>query len=229
MPNETYLFYGDSKNAPYGTKTAEEVYQLSHEIVEKFISENVKAVVIACNTATSTAIVRLRQEYPELIFVGLEPAVKPAILRKKDSEIVVMATKLTLREKKFTDLISQYEGQAKIVKLPASNLVEFVERGEIQGPRLESYLTRILKPYLGQVDSIVLGCTHFPFARKAIQKIVGHDVYIVDGAFGAAKRLDDELRKCNLENDLTGKGKVIFYNSNPDPAEIELSHKLFAL
>lgn len=229
MPNESYLFYGDSLNAPYGIKDTEEVYQLSLKIVKNFIKHNVKAIVIACNTATSAAINRLRMEYPEIVFVGLEPAVKPAVEHKKNSEVIVMATKLTLREKKFADLVSQYDKQAKIISLPASELVEFVERGEIEGPQLTNYLTGLLQPYLKSVDSIVLGCTHFPFAQKAIQKIVGPSVFITDGAYGAARRLQNELKRLNLQNVSAEAGKVCFYNSNPDPAEIKLSRKLFLL
>lgn len=229
MPNETYLFYGDSQNAPYGVKSTEEVFRLSHAIVEKFIRFNVKAIVVACNTATSAAIVRLRAEFPSIIFVGLEPAVKPAIKNKKNSEIVVMATKLTLREKKFSELISQYADQADIIPLPASELVEFIERGDTNSPALYEYLTKLLAPYKDTVDSIVLGCTHFPFARPAIQKIVGLNVFITDGASGAASRLKTQLDNYSLKNSKTGQGEVHFYNSNPDPAEIELSKKLFSL
>ena len=228
MPNETYLFYGDSANAPYGIKDTEEVFQLSHNIVEKFLQQNVKAIVIACNTATSAAISRLRAEFPEIIFIGLEPAVKPAIYHKKNSEVVVMATQLTLKEKKFADLISHYENEAKIIPLPATKLVEFIEHGETNSLALKNYLKDLLAPYKETVDSIVLGCTHFPFARDAIQEIVGNQVYIVDGAQGAATRLQSELKNNSLSNDLNG-GAVRFYNSNPDPAEIELSRKLFSL
>lgn len=227
MPNETYLFYGDSKNAPYGVKDKEEVFRLSHDIVEKFIQLNVKAIVIACNTATSAAIDRLRKEFSEVIFVGLEPSVKPAIQHKSNSEVVVMATKLTLREKKFAELISQYEDQANIIRLPAPDLVEFIEHGDTNSPALYKYLNGLLEPYKGNVDSIVLGCTHFPFARAAIQKIVGPNVFITDGAFGAAARLKSQLDKYALRNDCSKKGKVQFYNSNPDPREIQLSKKLF--
>ena len=229
MPNETYLFYGDSAHAPYGVKSPTEVFELSHAIVEKFIAQNVKAIVIACNTATSAAIARLRQEYPAIIFVGLEPAVKPAVEHQKNSEIIVMATKLTLKEKKFADLVDQYEDQANIVRLPASELVEFVERGEINSQELNTYLNNLLHPYLGKIDTIVLGCTHFPFARDAIQKVVGPDVFIIDGAYGAAKRLENELIRTDLRNDTVTETEISFANSNPDPAEIQLSHQLFEL
>ncbi|SEM47989.1 glutamate racemase [Ligilactobacillus sp. WC1T17] len=229
MPNEDFIFFGDSQNAPYGIKTVGQVYQLSKNIVEYFVNQDVKAIVIACNTATSAAAKELRQEYPDLPIVGLEPALKPAVLHKEHSNILVMATKLTLREDKFNHLMQQYEDQANIMKLPATDLVEFVERGEIDTPELKQYLRRILKPYLGKIDSVVLGCTHFPFAAKAIQEIVGENVYVIDGAPGAARELKRLLVKGHLEQDPTSKGTVIFHNSNPDPKEIELSKRLFNL
>lgn len=229
LPHEDFLFYGDSFNAPYGIKTTEEVYQLSRNIVKKFVARDVKAIVIACNTATSAAISRLRAEFPAVIFVGLEPAVKPAVEHKQNSHVLVMATKLTLQERKFADLVKNYSDQAQISVLPASELVEFVERGELDSPQLNSYLKKILKPYLNQTDAIVLGCTHFPFVRSTIQKIVGENIYIVDGALGAAKRLDAELERTGAKCSPEQPGSVKFYNSNPDPREIKLSRKLFSL
>ena len=229
MGNEDYIFYGDSFNAPYGVKSTEQVYRLSKKIVQRFLKQNVKAIVIACNTATSASASRLRKEYPELPIVGLEPALKPAVLHKKNSTVLVMATPLTLIEKKFENLMNRFEDQAKIIKLPAPDLVEFVERGEIDTPELKKYLRSILNPYLGNIDAVVLGCTHFPFAKRAIQQIVGNDVYVVDGGAGAARELRRLLESKNERRKEKRIGKIEFLNSNPDPQEIELSKKLFEL
>ena len=221
MGNEDYIFYGDSFNAPYGVKSTEQVYRLSKKIVQRFLKQNVKAIVIACNTATSASASRLRKEYPELPIIGLEPALKPAVLHKKNSTVLVMATPLTLKEKKFENLMNRFEDQAKIIKLPAPDLVEFVERGEIDTPEL--------KKYLGNIDAVVLGCTHFPFAKRAIRQIVGNDVYVVDGGAGAARELRRLLEAKNERRKEKRIGKIEFLNSNPDPQEIELSRKLFEL
>ena len=140
-----------------------------------------------------------------------------------------MATPLTLKEKKFKNLMERFEDQAKIIKLPAPDLVEFVERGEIDTPELKEYLCSILNPYLGHVDAVVLGCTHFPFAKNAIQQIVGNNVYVVDGGAGAARELKRLLEAKNELRKEDRIGKIEFFNSNPDPQEIELSKKLFEL
>ncbi len=229
MENEDYIFYGDSFNAPYGVKSTEQVYQLSEKIVQRLLKENVKAIVIACNTATSAAASRLRKEYPELPIVGLEPALKPAVLHKRNSTVLVMATPLTLKEKKFKNLMNRFEDQAKILELPAPDLVEFVERGEIDTPELKKYLRSILNPYVGNIDAVVLGCTHFPFAKKSIQQVVGNDVYVIDGGAGAARELRRLLEAKNERRKEDRIGKIEFLNSNPDPGEIELSKKLFEL
>lgn len=228
MPNEDYIFFGDSANAPYGIKTVEEVQKLSFEKVEHLLSYNCKAIVVACNTATSAAIKELRAAYPDLIIVGLEPALKPAVEHKKDSKVGVMATPLTLKEKKFNDLMNKYITKADIRKIPAPDLVEFIESGDVDSPELETYLQKLLSPYKNS-DSIVLGCTHFPFAKKVIQKIMGDDTFIVDGGEGAARETKHLLEKSNLLSDKTEKGSVKFENSRKTKEELELSQKLFNL
>lgn len=227
MPNEDFIFFGDSKNAPYGTKTVEEVQNLSQQIVTKFLQQNVKAVVIACNTATSAAAKKLRLTYPELPIIGLEPAVKPATLLKPHAKILVMATELTLREVKFNDLIQQFANQAIIYKLPASKLVEFIEKGDTSSVELHAYLLDLLTPYCQKVDAVVLGCTHFPFARRVIQEIMGPDTAIIDGGNGAARELKRVLQVKDLLQDHTHAGSVCFENSLQTQTEIQLSRKLF--
>lgn len=226
MPNEDYIFFGDSKNAPYGTKSVEQVCNLSEKIVQDLIKRDVKAIVIACNTATSAAASYLRQEYPDLPIVGLEPAVKPAVLHRSDSRVLVMATPLTLKEEKFNKLMQRFTDQAEIIKLPAPKLVEFVEKGELSSPELFVYLEEILAPYKQKVDAVVLGCTHFPFAKEAIQTVIGSDVYIVDGGAGAARELRHLLELNGLRRKTLTQGKITFENSKKTKAELELSQRL---
>lgn len=229
MPNEEYIFYGDSANAPYGIKTAKQVYDLSKKIVEMFINHyHVKAIVIACNTATSAAASKLRQEY-SIPIIGLEPAIKPAIEENPNGKILAMATPLTLAGKKFDDTVRKYQTDSEIIKVPAPKLVEFVEKGELDSKNVINYLHEILDNNL-PTDAVVLGCTHFPFVKATIKKVVGDNVKFYDGGQGAAKYLQQQLFSNNLLNTSNHHaGKITFYNSNPDPSEIKLSKALYNL
>ncbi|MGN0243570.1 MAG: glutamate racemase [Lachnospiraceae bacterium] len=249
MPEENYLFYGDSLHAPYGTKTKEEVCDLTFEHVRYFVEQcHAKAVMVACNTATSAAVRDLRKAYPDLAVVGLEPALKPAVLAKEHPRVLVMATPLTLREEKFARLMERYRNQADIFSLPAPRLVELVEQDEMNTPKMREYLWEILKPYIEEpVDSIVLGCTHFPFASEAIRAVYreagkGDRIPVLyDGGEGAARYMryllnEQDLRRypkeCYHEDTLEPRrvypdGKIVFENSDPTGHHQTLSKKLF--
>lgn len=227
LPNENYIYMGDSKNAPYGTKDTKTVRQLTQKCIDKMVERGAKAVVIACNTATSAAITTLREEYTDIPIIGMEPALKPAVLYKKNSRIIVMATPMTLREEKFYNLMESYKDQATIIKMPCPKLVEFVERGELKGANLEIFLTNFLKNFIDDpADSIVLGCTHYPFVKDTIQKIVGNQTKIFDGGKGTAKELKRKLELSKTLNTQNNIGTVTFFNSSQDPNKIELSKLL---
>lgn len=228
MPNENFIFYGDSKNAPYGTKTLEEVRKLTLADAEYLRSRNVKALVVACNTATSAAIHILREKYQkEIPVIGIEPALKPAVSVKENSRVLVMATPMTLREKKFHNLMQKFQDQAEIISLPCPGLVEFVERGELSGEALEHFLKNLFAPYQERkVDAVVLGCTHYPLVRKTIQKVLGQGVAVFDGGAGTARETLHKLKEYGLVSDAVTPGTVQFYNSTEDQAMIELSKYL---
>ena len=188
MPNEHFIFLGDSANAPYGTRTLDEVRELTARNVSTLIDEGAKEIVLACNTATSAAAKQLRAEFPNLPIIGIEPALKPAVLAKPNSSVVVMATPLTLREEKFHLLLNRYTDQANIHLLPCPGLVELVERGILDGAQLDSFLAELIRPLQNTpVDSVVLGCTHYPHVRAAIQKAFGPRVRLFDGGNGTAR------------------------------------------
>ncbi len=228
MPNENFMYYGDSKNAPYGTKSVEEVRRLTIAHTQDFLKQGAKAVAIACNTATSAAVRVLREMYPQLPLVGIEPALKPAVLHKERGRILVMATPMTIREEKFQHLLSQYEDRAIIYQLPCPGFMEFVENGKLDSPELNAYLTEILEPYQeGKIDAVVLGCTHYPFAIHTIQKILGEQVEIFDGGYGTAKELMRRMEVAGVRNlDNNYIGNVTFYNSDMSQEKLELCHKL---
>lgn len=228
MPNENYIFFGDSKNAPYGTKTLEEVQRLTCEDASYLVGMGVKALVVACNTATSAAIKILRQRYADMPVIGIEPALKPAVLSKKNPRVLVMATPMTLREEKFRQLMMQFETQAEILPLPCPGLVEFVEQKELKSKRLEEFLTKLFEEYRTQpVDCVVLGCTHYPFVRGMIQKVLGCHVKVYDGGAGTARETRRRLKECGLLNPSGENGKVQFLSSLETEEACELAKELF--
>lgn len=227
LPGEDYLYYGDSANAPYGVRTVEQVQSLSRHAAEFLLAEGAKALVIACNTATSAAAAMLREEYPELAIIGTEPAIKPAVQAHPGGRILVMATAMTLQEQKFFDLWEQFRGEADIVPVPCTGLMEFVERGVRSGSELEGFLLEKLEPYTKvPVDAVVLGCTHYPFLTDAIRRVVGNGPEIYDSADGVARQLRRRLEEQDLLNDRPTGGTVTFFNSSEDENLLQLSKKL---
>lgn len=228
LPNENFIYFGDSANAPYGSRTSEDVRLLTNSAVKHLIAKDVKAIVIACNTATSAGIDWLRKIYPDMIIIGVEPALKPAVELFPHGKILVMATEMTLSETKFHNLRTSYEKKAEIIPVPCSGLMEFVENGVTSGAELNSYLHRKLDDFLNTpIDAIVLGCTHYPFLKDAICEIVGPKTKIIDGGVGTSKQLIRRLESADLLNSSIEKGIVSFYNSSHDDDLIDLSKKLF--
>ena len=161
LPQENFLFFGDSANAPYGEKSLDQVRALTLSAVDRLLEQGVKGIVVACNTATSAAIGLLRQLHPGLPIIGIEPAVKPAALAAGSSSVIVMATPLTIREDKYQKLAAAFCGHANVISLPCKGLAEMVERGIFDGPVLDAYLQDLLLPFrYCNIDYIVLGCTH---------------------------------------------------------------------
>jgi len=214
LPHENFIYYGDSANAPYGTKPPEEILRLSRAVMEKVLDMGAKAVVIACNTATGMAVDQLRQDYPDLTIIGVEPAVKPAAEAYPGGRILVLATPMCLQGQRYRELQNRFCHDAEIHPVPCGGLMEFVERGELRGENLRAYLEEKLQPYLGQcVDAAVLGCTHYPFLRGAIAEVLGPDTAIIDGNAGITAQLRRRLEEQGLLNPSRASGTVTFYNS----------------
>ena len=229
LPCEDYLYFGDSLHAPYGVRSLGEVRELCLNALEPRIARGVKALVVACNTATSAAIGALRERHPDLIVIGTEPAIKPAVERHEGGRILVMATPMTLKEEKFLALQAQYQPRAEIIPLPCPGLMEFVEQGVTSGGAVEGYLLDKLEPYRNvPVSAIVLGCTHYPFLTGAIRRIVGRHVEIIDGADGVAQQLRSRLAAEDLLSARTEPGRVAFENSLDQPEILELCRTLLS-
>ena len=215
LPNENFIYFGDTANAPYGVKSADKVRELTFSCYERLKNRGIKAFVIACNTATSVAVASLREKYPDDIIIGVEPALKPAVESGLHPTVAVLATPLTLREGKFTLLLKRFENDAKVIPFACPGIVEFVERGEIEGERLHAFLDELLAPLKSEkLDAVVLGCTHYPFVKKEISSILGDDVKIFDGSVGTAIHTRRRLENAGLLSDTAEKGRVIFIDSS---------------
>ena len=228
MPNEKFLYYGDSANAPYGIKTKEEITERCVDIIEFFLAKGVKAIVIACNTATSAAANMLREKYSHLPIIGMEPALKVAADGKIDNTIVVMATPLTLKETKFNDLMARYSDDNTVIKMPCPELVNIVENDLLDDEEVvESQLKDYYKDLdMSKINSVVLGCTHFVFYREYMEKILNHSINIVDGNLGTTNHLKEILKDKDELRDYDEEGSVTIYNSSGDKRFIKLSEKL---
>ena len=230
LPKEDFIYLGDSKNAPYGTKKVDEVITLSFNAVDFLLKHEVKAVVVACNTATSAAIDALRQKYGSIPIIGIEPALKPAVELNKHGKIIIMATPMTLSESKFYSLMKSYEEELEIETVPCAGLVELIEEGILEGEQIEEYLKSKLNPYMeSKIASIVLGCTHYPFIKKSLLKILGAETTIIDGSLGTAKQLKRQLKENGLLSRKEHIGKVEIFNSLYKKQILELSYKLLKI
>ncbi|KHD35221.1 glutamate racemase [Clostridium acetobutylicum] len=229
LPYENFIYYGDSKNAPYGIKSVDEVRNLTFNVVEKLLKLNIKALVVACNTATSAAIDELREKYKNIPVIGIEPALKPAVELKRRGKIIIMATPMTLSEVKFKNLMEKYEEDSEIVKLPCPGLVELIEDGIVEGEKMQEYLRNKFKDYeKDDIAAFVLGCTHYPFVKKEIASIV-RDVPIIDGSQGTVMQLKRKLDKYDILNIGSEKGKIKIMNSLKDDKILDLSYRLLDL
>ena len=223
MPEEQYIYFGDSANAPYGTRTTEEVRVLTLNAAAMLCERGIKALVVACNTATAAAIELLREEYPDIVVIGIEPALKMATDRFPRGHVGIMATQVTLREEKLEHLVGRFP-DAKVERIPAPGLVELVEQGKAESPEAEELLRKILTPYLGQLDALVLGCTHYPFVKAAVRKVLGEQVTIVDGGAGTARH----TKRCLEERGWLreGQGSLQMENSSGRQELLDLGMEL---
>lgn len=229
LPHEDFRYFGDSANAPYGEKTADEVLDLSRRITERLIADGAKAIVIACNTATSAAAETLRAAHPNVPIVGIEPALKPAARAFPHGRILVMATKMTLSLDKYHELARHWGGECEVVPVPCPGLAARIERGDLNAPDLEDMIRGFVGNYAGKVDAVVLGCTHYPFVREQIGRVLGPGVTFFDGGAGTARQLRTRLEQTGLISPRDRAGRVEFASSLDTPEEVALYEKFFSL
>lgn len=225
LPHERFIYYGDNLNAPYGVKQEEEIRTLAMHVADVLLGYDVKALVVACNTATSAAVNQLRAKL-DIPVIGMEPALKPASQMCHGGKVLVLATPATLRQNKFQHLNELY-GQNAVIQ-PCGGLMEFAEAGMLEGDEIDRYLDECFAPYRGvQLDAAVLGCTHYVFLKRAIGKALP-GVPLVDGNEGTARRLRYLLREGNMLRE-SGEGSVCFMTSGDEKVYLPLMKRLFEL
>ena len=228
LPSESFVYFGDSANAPYGEKTRDQVARMSRDIVDRLLDEGAKAIVIACNTATSVAAASLRADYAHVPIIGVEPALKPATEQPGVKRILVMATPITLRLDKYQLLAEKWGSGHEVIDAPCPGLAARIEKGDLESPDIYELLEDLVGSYAGAVDAVVLGCTHYPFIARQIREVVG-DVPLFDGAYGTALQLQRKLAERGLTTKSSGRGTVEFLSSKPGEDEIELYRSFFEL
>ncbi|SHI99857.1 glutamate racemase [Dethiosulfatibacter aminovorans DSM 17477] len=211
IPHAEYIYYADLDNVPYGTRDKDQVRKMTHEAITFLHDMGVDAVVIACNTATSTSVEFLRKSF-DLPLIGMEPAVKPAIENSDEGKVIVMATELTLKEKKFKNLVSRLEGDGIVVSLPMPELVHMAEDFNFNHEDAVKLFRNKLEKYnLEEFSAIVLGCTHFVYFKNILEKMVPENISVIDGNLGTISHLIKILK----ENDkyVESVGSVEYYVS----------------
>jgi len=216
MPNENTIYLADSKNAPYGLKTKEEIIALSEKNTEFLLNKNCKIIVVACNTATTNAIKELRAKY-KVPFIGIEPAIKPAALGSKTNSIGILATKGTLNSDLFHKSVANFP-DVKIIEQIGHGLVQLIEDGKINTTEMHQLLKNYLDPMISEnIDYLVLGCSHYPYLIPEIKKIIPDTIKIIDSGEAVAKQTKKIIDSLGLANIDSIKSEQIFYtNSNPE-------------
>lgn len=228
LPHEHFTYFADSAHAPYGNKSATEIQERCFTVADKLIGQGAKALVVACNTATAAAIANMRERY-HLPIIGMEPAVKPAAAASKNGIIGVLATTGTLKSAQFAALLEHYGQGVQVVTQACVGLVECIEQGQLDTSQTLTLLQRYCQPLMAAgADTIVLGCTHYPFVKKHIQEIVGPEVTLIDTGAAVAKRLNQVLEQKQMLNVATEAGDFVFLTSGTEETK-RVMKQLFSL
>jgi glutamate racemase len=215
LPNEDTIYLADSKNAPYGLKSKQEIIELCHKNTQYLLQQNCKIIVVACNTATTNAIKELREKY-NVPFIGIEPAIKPAALHSQTQKIGILATKGTLNSELFHKTSEKFQ-DIQIIEQIGYKLVELIENGNINSPEMTKLLQEYLQPMIAQnIDYLVLGCSHYPYLIPQIKKILPSKIKIIDSGEAVAKQTKNILaEKCGFRTIKQKSTQTFYTNTNP--------------
>ena len=216
LPGERFVYYGDSGRAPYGERTAGEIFDYTVECVLELMHLDIKALVLACNTATSVTVETLRSRL-EIPVISMEPAIKPAFAMRKKGRVAVMATPATLDQPRFLNLLQRFDPKRSALLLPCSDLVGLIEEGDFEAPKIEACIEEVFTPHVGAaIDAVVLGCTHFVLVEETVQRVCQRlfpGAKTVHGNEGTVRHLARVLGQRGLLSEGAGEGGVEFYSS----------------
>jgi glutamate racemase len=219
LPHESLLYVADSGHVPYGEKSPEYIRERCVLITEHLLAQGAKALVLACNTATAAAAAELRERYPDLPIVGMEPAVKPAAAATRSGVVGVLATTGTLKSARFAALLDRFANDVRVVTQPCPGLVECIEAGELQAPATRELLQGYVAPLLAEgCDTLILGCTHYPFLRPLLHSLVPESVSLVDTGAAVARQLQRLLEQYDLR--ALGPARPTRYWSSGEPEKL---------
>lgn len=220
LPRENTIYLADNKNAPYGFKSPSEIVAYSIKNTEFLLSLGVKLIVIACNTATTNAIYSLRKKYPHIGFIGVEPAIKPAAIQSISKRIAVLATYTTLHSKEFIQAVNEpYMQGIELTQIVGTGLVPLIENNQLDSPEMQQLIHLYTQEMIvADIDHLVLGCTHYPYIKKQLQKALPKKVKIIDSGEAVARQTKFILQSNNILNEEEALGKHIFYYNKPSEA-----------
>lgn len=221
MPEESVLYFGDQGHIPYGPRPMEQIRDFSEAITRFLLAHDAKIIVVACNTASAAALKYLRETFPDVSFVGMEPAVKPAAENTQTGKVGVLATPATFQGALYASVVERFANGVELFQNTCSGLVQEIEQGNLQGQETRRILEDALLPMLEKnIDTVVLGCTHYPFVIPLIQQIVGDTVRVIDPAPAVAKQVRRVLEAKEMKRKADARGDVKFYTSG-DPDELK--------
>lgn len=214
LPAEDLLYFADQAHIPYGPRPAAEVRAFSAGIVRYFLDRDAKLIVVACNAATAAALDHLRQTFPDVPFVGMEPAVKPAAAQTRSGKVGVLATPGTFNSHRYASLMARYAAHIQVYEDPCAGLVQLIEAGAFDGGETRELLQRVVAPMVAEgVDTLVLGCTHYPFVRPLLQDVAGPHVAIIDPAPAVARHTRNVLQQRGLTAPASQEGRLQCFTS----------------
>ncbi len=227
VPEESVVYFGDQGHVPYGPRPMKQIQNFSEGITKFLLEQDVKIIVVACNTASAAALKFLRETFPDVSFVGMEPAIKPAAERTETGVVGVLATPATFQGALYASVVERFAAGVELLQSACPGLVQQIEKGDLDGPETRRILEDALNPMLTKnIDTVVLGCTHYPFVIPLIKRIVGDKVRVIDPAPSVAQQAKRLLEADGLKNLAETRGEVCYFTSGPADAMQSLLPKL---